>query len=203
MSRVFCHGPQGEQGQTRRRSKLSTPHHKLPTVYKHSQRPSPSPSVIEFVKRGQAPRHLLWRGWVGAYSSNSKNARPYRRTTIDSLRKPSQWEVGLDPIRRMVKILWASAIAMMIAVPPYTHTRVGGIRYFIITGQKQNWARPGVPRIHVTLLAAQIAGVTGIMLWICRRKRFPVGFCGRCGYDLRGNPDMVCPECGARTPPHD
>ena len=30
------------------------------------------------------------------------------------------------------------------------------------------------------------------------RRPFPPGYCGHCGYDLRGQVEMRCPECGKR-----
>lgn len=36
-------------------------------------------------------------------------------------------------------------------------------------------------------------------LALCRRRRLGRGLCPNCGYDQRGLPTMVCPECGARS----
>lgn len=36
---------------------------------------------------------------------------------------------------------------------------------------------------------------TGILFWL-DRKRFGVGKCAACGYDLTGNKSGTCPECG-------
>lgn len=38
-----------------------------------------------------------------------------------------------------------------------------------------------------------------VLLWRYRR-RFPVGHCARCGYDLTGNRSGACPECGTPIP---
>lgn len=38
--------------------------------------------------------------------------------------------------------------------------------------------------------------VPTIVLWRLDRRRFPPGFCSRCGYDLTGNESGICPECG-------
>ncbi len=39
-------------------------------------------------------------------------------------------------------------------------------------------------------------GLCSAWLWNRDRRRAP-GLCCNCGYDLRGNPSSVCPECGA------
>lgn len=41
--------------------------------------------------------------------------------------------------------------------------------------------------------------VLTIPMWFINRKRFPVGCCEHCGYNLTGNTRGVCPECGRKT----
>lgn len=45
-----------------------------------------------------------------------------------------------------------------------------------------------------------IALPTGLLFWRDRR-RFPVGYCNKCGYDLTGNTSSRCPECGTGVRP--
>lgn len=75
------------------------------------------------------------------------------------------------------------------------------------------WAFDGVPRYlagpergNLTTLLLKLPIWLGagalfgfIMKWILgRRHNFKPGHCRACGYDLRGLPDNVCPECGFR-----
>lgn len=52
--------------------------------------------------------------------------------------------------------------------------------------------------IPLAYLAAPLAVLPAA--WVVRRARrrgyVGAGRCGRCGYDLRGNPSGRCPECG-------
>ena len=50
-----------------------------------------------------------------------------------------------------------------------------------------------VPHWFLALLLAA-APTVFVAKWL-RRRRFPEGYCQRCGYDLRASPDC-CPECG-------
>lgn len=65
------------------------------------------------------------------------------------------------------------------------------------------WEAAGVP--HVWAVAGTALPP---LLWLAargrrawgRRRRRRLGLCLACGYDLRGNPSGVCPECGAAAP---
>lgn len=41
-------------------------------------------------------------------------------------------------------------------------------------------------------IAFLVIGIAGVVLF----RVFPVGMCQRCGYDLRGQVERRCPECG-------
>ncbi|MFI4861862.1 MAG: hypothetical protein ACIAXF_14410 [Phycisphaerales bacterium JB063] len=97
--------------------------------------------------------------------------------------------------RRMIVIAWLGVIALMFAVPPHTHTRVGGVSYLTIINP-QNSARPGHPVVLWWLLALQVAVAAGVAFYLIRMFRPPNGGCRSCGYDLRGTPTGLCPECG-------
>jgi hypothetical protein len=54
-----------------------------------------------------------------------------------------------------------------------------------------------VPYRWLTLLFAILPAMTALPM-IRRRRRFGIGKCIHCGYDLRASPEQ-CPECGAAT----
>ena len=54
----------------------------------------------------------------------------------------------------------------------------------------------------LVLISSPWPGIA-LVLYVMRRKHTP-GICRNCGYDLRGTPSGVCPECGrTATPLHD
>lgn len=58
---------------------------------------------------------------------------------------------------------------------------------------------PGVWSLEMQMpfwLLVLLTGIpTAYLFWKDRRKKGP-GFCGQCGYDLKGNVSGKCPECG-------
>jgi hypothetical protein len=44
-----------------------------------------------------------------------------------------------------------------------------------------------------------IFGFPTVFFWYRDRRRFPAGYCQKCGYDLTGNVSGICPECGTVT----
>jgi hypothetical protein len=76
-----------------------------------------------------------------------------------------------------------------------------GIFYYDFQG---HWAKSGVlasvergVQIQLWLLMALFAAAPYVWTraWI-KQRTHRLGFCGKCGYDLRATPDR-CPECGA------
>ncbi len=54
-----------------------------------------------------------------------------------------------------------------------------------------------VDTVGVTSHYLLVCGFALIAITLWRRRSRPgPGCCPTCGYDLRGNPDMACPECG-------
>jgi branched-chain amino acid transport system permease protein len=50
----------------------------------------------------------------------------------------------------------------------------------------------------IVMMIVRPQGLFGIHeIWDIFRRRYPKGYCARCGYDLTGNTTAVCPECGA------
>lgn len=62
--------------------------------------------------------------------------------------------------------------------------------------------------LAITFTAIWACGVSAYVFHIIRTRHIAnrkikwvgAGLCGECGYDLRGSPSGVCPECGASAP---
>jgi hypothetical protein len=55
-----------------------------------------------------------------------------------------------------------------------------------------------LPLALLILVAGCYVGYMGNRPHKLRRERLSKGLCVRCGYDLTGNVNGVCPECGTR-----
>ena len=73
---------------------------------------------------------------------------------------------------------------------------------------QRHWQWSPYDRIYQTVRSGFVPGwiplllvalPTAIIFWRDRRRRFPVGHCKKCGYDLTGNVSGRCPECGQRV----
>ena len=65
-----------------------------------------------------------------------------------------------------------------------------------------------LPFAGFVALSGLVAGMIAAGDWVAverpreaLRRRRRLGLCPRCGYDLRGSPGRICPECGGGAPP--
>jgi len=63
-----------------------------------------------------------------------------------------------------------------------------------LDGGDQQWVVV-LPIGFLTALSALLI----LLTWMKTRKRFPIGRCSSCGYDLTDNVSGVCPECGTQS----
>jgi hypothetical protein len=77
----------------------------------------------------------------------------------------------------------------------HLRSRTEPMRWWFLFEQKA-FAGITVTSVFVPLWAVVVAFATAAsLLWRHARRR-PPGACPACGYDLRGVPATVCPECG-------
>ena len=61
------------------------------------------------------------------------------------------------------------------------------------------WQRQGSGGTFVSIpiwMPFALVALPTTLLWWLDRRRYPRGHCQRCGYDLRGLPELRCPVCG-------
>jgi len=91
-------------------------------------------------------------------------------------------------------------------LPPFVSS-IGILPYTDLGIRNRGWpwtAGPTPPLQTVDIPLSFVLIVTAIpTAWLFHRdrRRIRPGCCLRCGYDLTGNPSVVCTECGAPTAP--
>lgn len=125
---------------------------------------------------------IPWSFWVCPWFEAGYQNATFRTQPADRLRQLKLWVFA----PALFATLGAAASALV----------------WLLRSPEQS---PEVP--HATGICVVAGGVLWLIgrpvsRWVDRRFRETMagrGQCARCGYDLRGNPDAPCPECGEPT----